>query len=1131
MTLSALLKDRFRGDIRYRGESYVDADRVSIVRVTPKRIFAVVRDGIEYHTQLDRSEGPLRMHCSCAAERGKFAYCKHLWGTILAAERAGFIDRSFDLDDPPPFLAPVPEPTAIDLDLDDEEGPSAPVRVARRRSAVKSAARTLPAWERILTETLVQQPPSTRSGTRERPRERDIFYQIDLKASRERDDVIVEVMQRQRRATGQWGKLKPLRIHPTRLDEIELLQDRRILAFLTGGTPERSNWHTQQTELTAAAYRFFVPFELCELIFPLMSRTGRFRYAPEPGEESQPLQWDDGPPYELMVSLPQTGDGRKRRLYGELVRGDERIPLETIRHVIPGGLVFLPDRVARLSPHVDVGWFAVLSRPDPILIPVSDEHRFIENLFRMPAVPRLDLPDHLRLEEVRLRPRPRLLILSPRSTRWRFERLHGEVTFLYDDVEVPGNSPYSAVIQRERKRCLLRDSEAESEYWSQLQDAGFRRLVDFRRGRHDVEIDAASLPDAARKLLAAGWEVLAENKPVREANEIHFRVESGVDWFELKGTADFGGAHVSLPELLAAVARGDRTVRLDDGSLGLLPEEWIDRLGLLAELGQTTEEHVQFSAAQAGILDALLAHQPHVDFDETFARLREQFRAFAGVTDLPEPEGFRGTLRAYQRQGFAWLKFLQQFGLGGCLADDMGLGKTVQLLALLQDRANEFSGRGSVLPESAAGNSRQRETERRGKKPSVKSPSKRPSLIVVPRSLLFNWRQELQRFTPHLKVIQYTGLDRGRLLGKLPKADVVLTTYGTLRRDALELRTIPFDYVVLDEAQTIKNAGSQTAKAARVLSARHRVALSGTPIENHIGDLWSIFEFLNPGMLGRSTVFRTFAAHPEREDVRRLLAAGLRPFILRRTKAAVASELPDRIEQTIYCEMPEEQRRRYDELRDYYRESLLGKIRRSGLGRMRMHVLEALLRLRQAACHPALLDESQIEQPAAKLEVLLPYLEELIEEDHKALVFSTFTSFLAIVRRELEQRGIRYAYLDGQTRRRKAVVEQFQNDPDCRLFLISLKAGGLGLNLTAADYVFLLDPWWNPAAEAQAIDRAHRVGQTRHVMALRLITRDTVEEKISQLQEQKKQLAEAILQESRGGLKDLSVEDIELLFS
>jgi SNF2 family DNA or RNA helicase len=354
-----------------------------------------------------------------------------------------------------------------------------------------------------------------------------------------------------------------------------------------------------------------------------------------------------------------------------------------------------------------------------------------------------------------------------------------------------------------------------------------------------------------------------------------------------------------------------------------------------------------------------------------------------------------------------------------------------------------------------------------------------------------------------------------------------------LRRDAALLSQVEFEYIVLDEAQAIKNAGTETAKAARLLKGQHRLALSGTPVENHIGELWSLFEFLNPGMLGSSRLLGgrgAASANPD-EEARALLARALKPFILRRTKAQVAKELPARTEQTIHCEMKETQRRLYDELRDHYRQSLLSRIAKTGLQRSKIQVLEALLRLRQAACHPALLDRGRQDDPCAKLEVLMPRLAEVIEEGHKALVFSQFTSFLSLVRRRLDASGIAYAYLDGRTPDRATPVARFQNDAGCPLFLISLKAGGLGLNLTAAEYVFLLDPWWNPAVEAQAIDRAHRIGQTRHVLAYRLVVKDTVEEKILDLQQTKRALADAIIQADNSLLRDLSREDLELLLS
>jgi SNF2 family DNA or RNA helicase len=382
-----------------------------------------------------------------------------------------------------------------------------------------------------------------------------------------------------------------------------------------------------------------------------------------------------------------------------------------------------------------------------------------------------------------------------------------------------------------------------------------------------------------------------------------------------------------------------------------------------------------------------------------------------------------------------------------------------------------------------------------------------------------------------LRVLEYSGLDRAKQREAFTKSDIVLATYGTLRRDVHILKDVDFDYVILDEAQAIKNNTSQVAKATRLLKSRRRVALSGTPIENHLGDLCSIFDFLNPGMLGRSSLFKLHAADPNDRETRKVLAHGLRPFILRRTKQAVANELPDKIEQTIFCEMGEEQQRLYDELRDHFRDSLLGLIESQGIAKTKMHVLEALLRLRQAACHPALLHKSSDEEGSAKLDVLIPHLEELVREGHKTLVFSQFTSMLSIVRKHLDRAGIVYEYLDGQTRDRKECVERFQNDKDCGVFLISLKAGGLGLNLTAADYVFILDPWWNPAVETQAIDRAHRVGQTRQVFAYRLICKNTVEEKIAELQKQKRELADAILEQDNSVMTNLTADDLRMLLS
>ncbi len=537
--------------------------------------------------------------------------------------------------------------------------------------------------------------------------------------------------------------------------------------------------------------------------------------------------------------------------------------------------------------------------------------------------------------------------------------------------------------------------------------------------------------------------------------------------------------------------------------MGMLPEEWLKKYGMLADLGTAENGALRFNASQAGVLDALLANQPEIQVDAAFQKVREHLRQFEGVIALDSPPGFHGELRPYQREGLGWLDYLQRFGFGGILADDMGLGKTIQVLALLQRRRYRRQAKG-------------------------------PTLAIVPRSLVFNWIQEAAKFTPRLKVLDYTGPSRHPLREKFAEYDLIITTYGTLRTDITELTNFEFDYVMLDESQAIKNADSQSAKAARLLRARHRLAISGTPIENHLGELWSIIEFLNPGMLGSDTVFKKYASAGTGAGLdaadRILLAKALRPFILRRTKSQVVHDLPEKTEQTLYCDMETEQRRCYDELRVHYRDALLHKDTVE-LNRSKIEVLEALLRLRQAACHPGLINPDVSSEPSAKLEMLLPSIAEVVEEGHKVLVFSQFTSFLAIVRERLDQEQLVYEYLDGRTRNRAAKVERFQSDPDCPIFLISLKAGGLGLNLTAAEYVYLLDPWWNPAVEAQAIDRSHRIGQTQHVFAYRLICRGTVEEKILELQQKKRDLADAILNADNRVISTLTREDLEFLLS
>jgi superfamily II DNA or RNA helicase len=1101
MTLAQVFEGQFRGDIRFRGAAYLKAERVSITRVTADSIFAVVQDGIDFQTQLAREGTDLTMYCTCAQADRPAAPCKHLWATILAVDAGGLISGAIRPGHIPPFTS---EPER-DLLLDDYwEGdpyrdvfvPRGGTRPSRAATVLQPALKEWQAHLQKLSESLHVETTGAPSGARER----EIFYEIDVSASRERGALVLQVSQRQRRSNGQWGKRKPLKLRPGQFEDFELEDDRRIVAYLAGVAPDRGAWTPQSVDASGATHRYQISPGLAEVLLPLVCGTRRGVLLGDDSERHRHLEWDPGPIWELGVDVRPDESGENWLLTGRLRRGDESLDLKDATLLVPGGFVFHRHRVAPLHDFGAFGWIDLFRAERSITIPREDGPELIDRLLDMPRLPELELPPELKLEEVQAIPVPHLTLYTPRGIRWQHERLSGEVSFEYAGALVRSSSPQGAIVQREQGRCMPRDRDREDAAWHALEDLGARRLLNTFQGRHDVEIPAKMLGQVVRGLIGAGWQLHADGKQVHQPAPLAFEIKSGIDWFELHARVDFEGRSVPFPELLSALARGDCTVRLDDGSLGIIPEEWMKHYGLLAGLGLSEDDHVRFSRTQVGLLDALLAAQESVTFDAPFDDLRRRVREFAGIQLIAEPEGFHGELRPYQRSGVAWLRFLNDFRFGGCLADDMGLGKTVQFLAHLQDRLR----RGEVT---------------------------RPSLIVVPKSLIFNWHQECTRFTPELEVVEYTGLHRARLRKKLAKAHVVLTTYGTVRRDILHIKETVFDYVVLDEAQAIKNPGSQVAKAARLLKADNRIALTGTPIENHLRDLWSIFEFLNPGMLGRASIFKLHTSEAGDDESRKLLSQALKPFILRRTKREVARELPDKLEQTIHCQMSRQQEQLYAELRDHYRDALLGMVKKQGLARSKIHVLEALLRLRQAACHPALLDKKYIDEPSAKLDVLGLHLSDLLEEGHKALVFSQFTSYLALVKRYLDQKGIPYEYLDGQTRNRKERIEHFQNDPACGVFLISLKAGGLGLNLTAADYVFLLDPWWNPAVEMQAIDRAHRIGQTRQVFAYRLICRDTVEEKIAELQNRKKALADAILQADNNLITDLTAEDLELLLS
>jgi superfamily II DNA or RNA helicase len=831
--------------------------------------------------------------------------------------------------------------------------------------------------------------------------------------------------------------------------------------------------------------------------------TGRCRVRVAPDESpTGPLRWDDGPPWQLRVHVGREETDRYL-ITAALHRGRDEMSIAEPAMLHWEGWLIARGAVARLDHGGAFAITALFRNVRQLSMSREELSQFLTSFHAIANVPPIDLPHGSPVTEVHAPPIPTLRVLPRDEWDRKVRRL--VAGFHYGPIRIGGAERATNVYDAGTRTVHYRDFAAEAAARARLVAHGAKQEWNHERGETSLVIPSHRLGAVIADAVRSGWLVDTEGQDYRTAGRTRAVVRSGIDWFELDAAVQFGDIEVGLAELLAARREGATSILLSDGTHGVLPAEWLARLGPLTAGGRSVGGVIRYGQSQVGLIDALLDAVPEADVDATFERARAELRTFEHITPAEPGPDFVGTLRDYQREGLGWLDFLRRFRLGGCLADDMGLGKTIQVLAMLDARR---ASRDETLP----------------------------SIIVVPRSLVFNWIREAERFTPRLRLLDYTGTARRVSAIDGNAVDVVITTYGTLRRDAADLAGILFDYAILDEAQAIKNPSSASAKSARLLDARHRLAMTGTPIENRLEELWSLFEFLNPGMLGSASGFSELVRLTEMEESitapsaqRDLLARALRPVILRRTKEQVARDLPPRTEQTLSVVLEGEQREFYDALLASYRRSVLDQVDRFGIGRSGMHILEALLRLRQAACHPGLADPRMIGAPSAKLDALLPRLEEVAEQGHKALVFSQFTSFLALARSRLEKAGIPYEYLDGSVRDRQSRVDRFQTDDACPLFLISLKAGGHGLNLTAADYVYLLDPWWNPAVEAQAIDRAHRIGQTRSVIATRLVARDTVEEKILELQASKRALADAILGQDQGVLAGIGRAELEVL--
>lgn len=878
-----------------------------------------------------------------------------------------------------------------------------------------------------------------------------------------------------------------------------------------------ANLLIQQNKQNENRYYYYYkgdPYNLGFLL-PMLSQAGLQLYLGDYRNPIRQLLKLIDKPVSLSLEMERSEAGLQLR--AALKNGEQVIKTSSARaEVITDDVapwVLADDQIFHIQSDVGIEYLSPWLQSPILDIPADQEDQFLEDYFPILAEQINIEGSDISWEDVHGVPAKRIYLTDDG------DKLQAHLRFGYGDFEVAYEKkpPEKSIRRKPGSWTLLRihrDPAEEEKIWSDVSSAnhGLKRSgsdydanVFLLRARvHPIDFLMRHVPRLTKNRFEIyGEDKLKSARVNRNQPTLSLNVSSGIDWFDLQAVVKFGDVEAALNDVRRAIKKKERYIKLADGTIGEIPNEWIQRYRHLFGLGEQTEDGVRLNNHHLSVVDQLLADADGAQFDPEFQRRKNRLLEIEGIETRELPANFEGELRPYQKAGFDWLHFLHDYEFGGCLADDMGLGKTVETLVFLQSlKEGDHSEKGALL--------------------------------VLPRSLLINWQREAERFTPDLSFYEYFGNERTDDLSTFDDYDLILTTYGTMLRDIDVLREYRFHYTILDESQAIKNPLAKTSKAARLLNTDHRLVLTGTPVENSTFELWSQFAFLNPGLLGDLEYFKSEFGNPiERqgdEYASEFLRKMVYPFILRRTKEQVAPELPPRTERIVYADMEPAQRNLYDKTRDYYRAMLLGVIEEDGMNHARMKVLEGLLRLRQISNHPKLVQES-FRGTSAKFELLIETLETLLAEGHKALIFSQFVKMLTIVRNELDQRKIPYVYLDGRTRKRQERVDTFQNDPEIPFFLISLRAGGVGLNLTAADYVIHIDPWWNPAVEMQATDRSHRIGQDKPVFVYKLITRGSVEEKILELQDKKKSLVEQLITTESSFFKSITAEDVNVLFS
>lgn len=886
--------------------------------------------------------------------------------------------------------------------------------------------------------------------------------------------------------------------------------------------------------------RILLPAKLeVEILKALCAENLLFYFDPKP----RTYCWvETSRPFCFVPQLQETADGWK--LWGKFVGSrDNLIDLWDIQAVTSGGIARQCQQLFEYTRSA-YPWIETLLSGGAIQCPVSSLREFLYRLLSLLDHRTIEWPLNINLESVFVITQP-IFYVKTKNNKINFKtKIEGFTWFRAGNFEYPSDVHMDCKISSRPKvfRVDVRKidhAKGQNQYHVSLQVADLKheheRLkeiencseLSWNEFRRSFDVGLFHATEIFYYLLNRGWEVWAENLQIKILKEMEIQLVTHLNWFEVDIMA--GKPELKIPawQLIHMLKKKRMFIQLSDGSLGILPEHWYQEFERLfafrcPDLPETKEDNLRFSTAHAfhfAKLAEKAENSGEVNFrgDPSFEQIRHELLNINGLNPLQPAPSFKLTLRSYQEMGLSWLHFLGRARLGGCLADDMGLGKTVQVLAYLDLKKFEL----------------QKET---GFK----------SLLVCPRSLLEHWFQEAKKCAPRLKVVILRSSEVVHFESLFDHYDLFLISYGLARLHVSTLQKYQFDLLALDEAQLIKNSGTQIAMAVNQLRGVQRLAISGTPIENHLGEIFSLFEFLNPGITN-PILLKTMTSQQEGSAQNFILTQflkGIRPLVLRRLKSEVAKELPEKLEQMLILPMFDQQENIYISLKNYYQEQL--EQQTSQLLYEKSFFLEGLLRLRQVSCHPLLLENSIVEQSGFKLhfdecgesseassnkfEYLIEKIKILVSSNHKAIVFSQFTSLLKLFRKVLDDLEIPYEYLDGQSQNRMAIVANFQENQGVPLLLAGIKTGGLGLNLTAADYCFILDPWWNPAIEQQAVDRIHRIGQDKVVNIYRIVSKNTVEEKMLQLKEKKQKIADQLMTADHSFLEQLNYEDFQFLF-